>query len=215
MSYMADPTPPAAPNAAATGTGSSTGPQRRMPAHQRQQQILEAAVEAFAEYGYAGSTTDQIARIAGVSQPYVVRMFGGKHALFIAAHNYVVDRIETAFREAVEKRDESVSPMDALGLAYLDLIPDRNLLRMLQHSFTMGADPQFGPPVRDCLVRIYRLVRELTGATAEEANAFVAHGLLINTLVTVQLPEIADSDPYAAEFVKAAMGDPVPGTTRT
>jgi hypothetical protein len=64
-------------------------------------------------------------------------------------------------------------------------------------------------------VRIYRLVRELTGATAEETNAFVAHGLLINTLVTVQLPEIVDSDPYAAEFVKAAMGDPVPGTTTT
>lgn len=188
-----------------------SGPARRMPAHQRQQEILEAAVAAFAESGYAAATTDQIARIAGVSQPYVVRMFGGKHALFIAAHTYVVDRIESAFRTAVEKRDESMSPMDALGLAYFDLIPDRNLLRMMQHSFTMGADPQFGPPVRDCLIRIYRLVRDLTGASPEEVNAFIAHGLLINTLVTVQLPAIVDTDPSAAEFVKAAMGDPVPG----
>lgn len=197
MSNMAEPLP--------------SGPARRMPAHQRQQEILEAAVAAFAESGYAAATTDQIARIAGVSQPYVVRMFGGKQALFIAAHTYVVDRIESAFRTAVEKRDESMSAMDALGLAYFDLIPDRNLLRMMQHSFTMGADPQFGPPVRDCLVRIYRLVRDLTGASPEEVNAFIAHGLLINTLVTVQLPAIVDSDPSAAEFVKAAMGDPVPG----
>jgi TetR/AcrR family transcriptional regulator len=193
----------------------SSAPARRMPAHQRQQEILEAAVVAFAESGYFAATTDQIARIAGVSQPYVVRMFRSKQALFIAAHTYVVDRIEAAFRSAVDNRDESVSPMNALERAYLDLIPDRNLLRMIQHSFTMGADPQFGPPVRDCLVRIYQLVRELTGATPKEVNAFVAHGLLINTLVTVQMQELADIDPDTAECFKAAMGDAVPGTVRT
>jgi AcrR family transcriptional regulator len=189
----------------------TSAPTRRMPGHQRRQQILQAAVAAFAESGYAAATTDEIARIAGVSQPYVVRMFGGKHALFISAHSYVIDRIESAFRAAVEQRDEAASPMDALGRAYLDLIPDRNLLRMMQHSFTMGADPQFGPAGRDCLVRIYRLVRELTGATPEEGNAFIAHGLLINTLLTLQLPQIADADPSTAELVKAAMGAPAPG----
>ena len=192
-----------------------SGPARRMPAHQRQQEILEAAVMAFAESGYFAATTDQIARIAGVSQPYVVRMFGSKPALFIAAHNYVVDRIESAFRAGVENRDESLSPMKALELAYLGLIPDRNLLRMIQHSFTMGADPQFGPPVRDCLVRIYRLVRELTGATPEEINAFVAHGLLINTLVTVQMQEIDEIDPTTAACINAAMGEPVPDAARS
>lgn len=192
----------------------ASAPVRRMPGHQRRQQILQAAVAAFAESGYAAATTDEIARIAGVSQPYVVRMFGGKHALFIAAHTYVIDRIEAAFRAAVEQRDEATSPMEALGRAYLDLIPDRNLLRMMQHSFTMGADPQFGPAGRDCLVRIYQLVRELTGATPQEANAFVAHGLLINTLLTLQLPEIADSDPSTAELVRAAMGTPQTAATR-
>ena len=133
------------------------------------------------------------------------------HALFIAAHNHVVDRIESAFRTAVEQCDESTPPMDALRLTYLDLIPDRNLLRMMQHNFTMGADPQFGPPVRHCLVRIYRLVRELTGATPEEINGFIAHGLLINTLVSLQMQEAPDVDPSIAELVDAAMGDPVPG----
>lgn len=178
-----------------------------MPAHQRQQQILEAAVEAFAQFGYAGATTDQIARISGVSQPYVVRMFGGKQALFLAANTYVVERIEAAFRKAMAERDEALTPLEALGLAYFDLIPDRNLLRMMQQSFTMGADPQIGPTVRECLVRIYRLVRILTGVTPDEARDFVATGLLINTLVTLQLPELAADDPDAAELVKSALGD--------
>ena len=177
-----------------------------MPAQQRRLQIVEAAVETFAEHGYAEATTDQIAQLGGVSQPYVVRMFGGKHALFIAAHNHVFDRIEAAFRAAVEQRGDSLSPLEALGLAYFELIPDRNLLRMMQHGFTVAADPQFGPIGVDCLVRIYRLVRELAGATVEEARDFIARGLLINTLVTVQLPQIAGDDPFAAELVRSAMG---------
>jgi hypothetical protein len=126
--------------------------------------------------------------------------------LFIAAHTAVIDRIEALFRAAVENRDSTKTPMDALRRAYVELIPDRNLLRMLQHSFTMANDPQLGPAVRDCMVRIYRLVRELTGTTPEESRDFVARGLLINTLVTLELHEIADDDPYAAELVKSAIG---------
>jgi AcrR family transcriptional regulator len=177
-----------------------------MPAEQRQQQILEAAVTAFAEHGYTGATTDQIARLSGVSQPYVVRIFGGKHALYIAALTHAIDRIDAAFRTAVEQSDGSVSPLDALREAYIGLVPDRNLLRMMQHGFSIAADPQLGATVRDCLVRIYRLVRELTGATPQEAAGFLASGLLINTLVTVELPQAAADDPYAAELVNSAMG---------
>lgn len=182
-------------------------PHRRMPAHQRQQQILEAAVEAFAQYGYAGATTDQIARIGGVSQPYVVRMFGSKHALFLAANAYATEQIETAFRTAMEKRDESVKPVEALRLAFLGLVPNRNLLRMMQQSFTMGADPQFGPAARECLVRIYKLVRDLANVTPDEAHDFVATALLISTLITLQLPEHAAGNPDTLELVKSAMGD--------
>lgn len=184
----------------------ASGPQRRMPAQQRQQQILEAAVKAFAEYGYNGATTDQIAKLSGVSQPYVVRMFGGKHALFIAAHTYVVDRIEAAFRNAVEQRGESVSPIMAMQQTYIEqLVPDPNMLKLIQHGYTMAFDPQLGPAVRNCLVRTYRLVRELTGATPEESRDFVAAGLLVNTLITLQLPEAAGGDPYAAELVQSVL----------
>jgi len=178
-----------------------------MPAQQRQRQILDAAVKAFAEHGYVGATTDEIARLAGVSQPYVVRMFGGKHALFIAAHTYVVDYVEAALRSAVAESGDPVVSIMALRQVYLgELLPYPDMLKLIQHGYTMAYDPQFGPAVRDCMVRIYRLVRELTGATPEECCDFVAAGLLINTLITLQLPESAGDDPYAAELVRSAMG---------
>ena len=57
---------------------------RRLTPTDRREQILEAATVVFGERGYAGGTTDAIARAAGISQAYVVRMFGSKEDLFLA-----------------------------------------------------------------------------------------------------------------------------------
>jgi AcrR family transcriptional regulator len=62
----------------------------RMRSEDRRVLILEAATAVFGEQGYHGATTDAIARAAGVSQPYVVRMFGSKEALLGAEHAHDV-----------------------------------------------------------------------------------------------------------------------------
>ena len=63
----------------------ATKPVRRMTGAQRREEILLAARTVFAERGYAAST-DEVARAAGVSQPYVVRLFGTKRELFLEAY---------------------------------------------------------------------------------------------------------------------------------
>jgi hypothetical protein len=50
----------------------------------RRAEIPQAAVQAFVANGYAAATTAEIARLAGVSQPYVIRLFGTKQQLFLA-----------------------------------------------------------------------------------------------------------------------------------
>ena len=75
----------------------------RLTAAERGPQVLEAAVRAFGASGYEGTKTDEIAKMAGVSQPYVIRLFGTKQRLFLAAVQSVCDRIEQIFREAAEK----------------------------------------------------------------------------------------------------------------
>jgi AcrR family transcriptional regulator len=55
--------------------------------------VLEAAVVEFAEHGYQGTRTADIAARAGVSQPYVYALFPDKRSLFLACHDATIDRI--------------------------------------------------------------------------------------------------------------------------
>ena len=59
-----------------------------MPAAERREMVLEAAVAEFAVHGMAGTSTEDVARQAGISQPYLFRLFPTKKALFLA----LVDR---------------------------------------------------------------------------------------------------------------------------
>ncbi|GMA35913.1 helix-turn-helix domain-containing protein [Demequina litorisediminis] len=70
---------------------------RRLSADDRREQILAAASVVFGERGYAGGTTDAIAREAGISQAYVVRMFGSKERLFRATAERAALKVREAF----------------------------------------------------------------------------------------------------------------------
>ena len=154
-----------------------------MTAEERHAQLVAAAVTAFSAGGYAGTTTDQVARLAGVSQPYVIRLFGTKQQLFIAALNHARDRIEQQFRDAATVRPE----LDSLGSAYDELLAERELITVLLHGFAAGVDPAIGPVVRDCFGSLYELVRELTGAGPDEAREFMAYGMLLTVLGAMQV----------------------------
>jgi AcrR family transcriptional regulator len=172
-------------------------------AEDRQDQIVEAAMRAFAEGGYAGTTTDQVARLAGVSQPYVVRRFGSKHALFLAAYDRAVDALAEAFRQvkaAGGGREEA-------GRAYAGLIDNRQILLVLMHGFASGADPQVGPRVRERFAEIVRVLQETIGADADELRDFLARGMLINTLIALQIPQHMGEDPLMRDLAECTFGE--------
>ncbi|QNE20907.1 TetR/AcrR family transcriptional regulator [Kribbella qitaiheensis] len=155
----------------------------RLTAAERGEEVLQAAVVAFGAAGYQGTKTDEIARLAGVSQPYVIRLFGTKQQLFLASANRVCDRVEQAFREAAGQRAD----LDSLGGAYERLMAERELLVVLLHGFAASADPAIGDVVRERFGKIYDLVRELTGASAEETRQFVATGMLLTVMTAMQV----------------------------
>ncbi len=64
----------------------------RLPAAQRREQLLDAAERLFAERGYGGATTAELARAAGVTEPIIYRHFRSKRDLFVA----VVERTGAA-----------------------------------------------------------------------------------------------------------------------
>jgi AcrR family transcriptional regulator len=171
----------------------------RLTAEERHAQLVAAAVTAFSAGGYSGTTTDQVARLAGVSQPYVIRLFGTKQQLFVATVQYASERIEQTFREAAAVQAD----LSSLGVAFDRLLAERELITVLLHGFAAGADPGIGPTVRDCFARIYGLVRELTGVGADEARDFLATGMLLTVLGAMQLlgPEAVPAQGWMIELV--------------
>lgn len=183
----------------------------RMSSDERREQVLDAALVVFGEKGYAGGTTDEIARRAGISQAYVVRMFGSKEALYVEVSRRATELVAAAFRGALATLAPD-APAEVrereLGKAYADLIADRNVLLTLQHLFSQGHDPVLGPVARECFLSVYDVVRTEAGLTAQEASGFFARGMLINVLMSLQLPQHAAADSKAAELVECTF----PGT---
>src|SRR5207247_7594185 len=57
---------------------------KRLTAVERREEILEAALETFAERGYHGSSIDDIASTAGISKALIYEHFGSKNELFVS-----------------------------------------------------------------------------------------------------------------------------------
>lgn len=183
---------------------------RRMSSDERREQILVAALAVFAHGGFTGTTTDQVARAAGVSQPYVVRLFGSKAVLFAQVYAHASQRVLEALAAVPPGPDAG----EAMGQAYVDLLQDRDLLMVMMHGFVAGADPEIGTIARHTLAEAFRLFRERTGGDEDEARVFVAHGMLINVLVATQAPQHVGEDPDVDALTLCAMGDKLVNATR-
>lgn len=188
-----------------------------MAATERRELVLAAAAGVFGERGYVGATTDAVAKAAEVSQPYVVRMFGTKAALFQAVLERSLDRLVASFRQEIasaeaDGRDGKGSEdlQMCIGRSYVGLLSDRGLLLSLMQAFMLGADPEIGPTARAGFLRVYRLLRDEAGFTPEQASDFLSGGMMINTLVGLRMGADFDSDADVREMLFAAMPTKAP-----
>lgn len=159
---------------------------------------LTAAAEVFAQHGYYGATTDRIAREAGISQAYVVRMFGSKEQLFLAVIGQSLDSILDAFRTALASSDEELSTLDRLGAAYVALAKQRGIHLPLMHAFAMGSDPVIGAAARAGFLQLLKFLLDEAGLAPAEADSFIARGMLINTLMGLRME--MESDPAGSQL---------------
>ncbi|WP_436520079.1 TetR/AcrR family transcriptional regulator [Actinoplanes sp. HUAS TT8] len=185
----------------------------RLTASERQEQIIQAALTAFAQGGYAGTSTDQVARLSGISQPYVIRIFGSKQELFLATMRHAGQRVEAKWRAAA-----AVDPtLAGLGSAYTDLLAERELLVVLLHGFAAAEDPAVGDAIRTCYGSLYETVRTLTGATPEEARDFFAMGMLITVLGAMRVlgPDAVPPQPWMTSLLSTFPEDKANPSSRT
>ena len=79
--------------------------------------VLDAATTEFARKGLHGASTEDIARAAGISQPYLFRLFGTKKELYLATAQRAVDDLYAVFADAARGKT-GMDALHAMGEAY-------------------------------------------------------------------------------------------------
>ena len=155
----------------------------------------------MARDGFA-ATTEQVARAAGVSQPYVIRLFGGKRELMLAVLERAVDRVLATFAEV----PGGAGADHRLAVAYGGLLDDRDLLLVLLQGFVASGDEEVGRITRRALAAAHHSYVEATGNDGEPARKFLASGLLMTILTAVHAREHRGEDAAVDAMVDCAFG---------
>jgi AcrR family transcriptional regulator len=168
----------------------NTTPTTRHTADERRDEIVAAALHAFAEGGYAGTSTETIARAVGVSQPYLFQLFGTKRELFLAAVRHAFRRTGRVFHEAARRGpddDQDCPLLHLMGTAYMRLLSDTDLLRVQLQAYAACGDDDVRAVVREEFAGLCALVKRESGATDADIHQFFAEGMLLNVAAALQL----------------------------
>src|SRR3954464_5261419 len=171
----------------------------RSTAEVRREEILEAARYEFAARGLHGTSTEDIAKRAGISQPYVFRLFGTKKELFLAsAASCMAETLETMREAAVGKTGEEA--LEAMGHAYVDLLagdPRRLMLQM--HMYAASEDEDVRRVAREGYGRLVEFVERASGLDHARVARFFSKGMLINVIAAMRLKD--EQDGWARRLV--------------
>ena len=166
----------------------------------RREEILDAALEVFAAQGLHGASTEEIARRAGISQPYVFRLFGTKKELYLAVVTRCFRETLQMFQRAAEgKRGEEA--LHAIGQAYSELLEtDRTYLRNQMQSYAACDDPEVRAVVQNGYGDLVSYVERVSGADQVTISTFFAKGMLMNVIASMQLQH--STEPWAARLLE-------------
>src|SRR5215218_4209610 len=175
----------------------------RKTAEERREEILVVALEEFGEHGLDGTSTDTIARKAGISQPYLFRLFGTKKELYLETVRRCLNETLALFQDAAAGRrgDEA---LEAIGQAYMGLLRDRTRLRAQMQAYADCDDDEVRDVVREGYGRLVEYVERVSGAEPERIRDFFAFGMLLNVFASMDLLE--HPAPWAKELLEACLG---------
>jgi len=171
----------------------------RSTAAARRDDVLDAALIEFADHGFEGASTEDIARRAGISQPYLFRLFGTKKELFKAAVGRCFRETLELFQRAAEgKRGEEA--LQAIGQAYQQqLEEDRTRLRAQMNAYVACEDPEIREVVRAGYGDLVAYVRRVSGADWPVVWGFFSTGMLLNVLASMHVDQ--DPEPWMQDLL--------------
>ena len=184
-------------------------PRQRVPASERRDALIQAAVHEFARGGLHGTPVDRIARRVGVAQPYVFSLFANKRELFIAAVERCFDRVAELFTRVASEFDPAAAPPDvdvlkAMGDAYVELLAsDRDYLMLQLQAYAACDDEVIRDHVRACYARLVVHVQGLADADPERIDEFFRYGMWLNVAAAMGVEDLS----VGCEWVRAELSD--------
>jgi AcrR family transcriptional regulator len=170
-------------------------------ADQRREEVVEAAMGAFARGGFHGTSTAAVAKAAGISHAYLFKLFPTKSDLAVAVAQHCFERTHATFAAAAARAKEAGEEvLPAIALAYAELVSDPDVLLVQLHSFAAAVtDPAVRDAVRDGFARLYELVSRESMAGDDLVQAWFAQGMLINVLFAMGATEVGE--PWAGALL--------------
>jgi AcrR family transcriptional regulator len=93
----------------------------RLPAAERRRHLIETAIRVFSDGSYRGTTTAEIARAAGVSEPILYRHFASKRELYLAALDHVWDTARERWTEVLDGAPDIAAGFAEMGRGHFSV----------------------------------------------------------------------------------------------
>lgn len=151
----------------------------RMAAAERRKHLVETSIRLFTEGSYRGTTTAEIARAAGVSEPILYRHFASKRDLYLAALEHVWAKTREAWERKLDEASDACDAVEAIGKGHVSVRSPKLQLAELwvQALGEASEDPELKRHLRRHMREVHDFVANLIrrgqtqGAIAAERDA--------------------------------------------
>jgi AcrR family transcriptional regulator len=145
----------------------------RLPAAERRLHLIETAIRLFSRGSYRGTTTADIARAAGVSEPILYRHFASKRDLYLAALDHVWEHVRDSWEACLLKTPDVRTGMEAMGRGHYSIRDSKlQLAELWVQALTEAAEDQ------ELRRHLRRHMREVHGFVADLIRRGQEQGVL-------------------------------------
>ncbi|MDQ1468000.1 MAG: hypothetical protein QOH10_2415 [Actinomycetota bacterium] len=140
----------------------------RLPAEQRRRQLLDVALDVFAERGFHSTSMDEVALAAGVTKPVLYQHFPSKRALYVELLEDVGSQLLARLTSATDRASTGRQRVEEGFGAYFGFVDENRSAFRLLFGASVRNDPEF----------------------AVVADRFIDHATaVVSTLIEIPVPE--------------------------
>jgi len=149
----------------------------RMAAAERRLHLIETAIRLFTDGSYRGTTTAEIARAAGVSEPILYRHFASKRALYLAALEHVWAKTRAAWERKLDETPDACAAIEAIGKDHVSVrSPKLQLAELWVQALSEASeDPALRRHLRRHMREVHDFVADLVRHGQEEGAIVAEH----------------------------------------